>query len=81
MPNSLRCRLKKFKYQGLITEKECERLISALDKVDIIDEIETVIDKGIEAHKSMKWLGEYDRGFNAGMEHAKYIIGLVKGVV
>ena len=34
MPNSLRCKLKKLKHQGLLTDKDCERLITALDKAD-----------------------------------------------
>ena len=45
---------------------------------DILDEIETAINKAINAHKSMTWLGEYDRGFNAGMEHTIYLIKAVK---
>ena len=74
MPNSLRCKLKKLKHQGLLTDKDCERLINVLDKADVLGEIETAIRKSIDAHKSMTWLGEYDRGFNAGMEHAIYLI-------
>lgn len=78
MPNSLRCKLKKLKHQGLLTDKDCERLINALDKADILDEIEEAISKAINAHKSMTWLGEYDRGFNAGMEHTIYLIKAVQ---
>lgn len=34
MPNSLRCKLKKLKHQGLLTDKDCERLTTALDKAE-----------------------------------------------
>ena len=78
MPNSLRCKLKKLKHQGLLTDKDCERLISALDKADILDEIEMAIGKAIDANKSMTWLGEHDRGFNAGMEYTLYLIKDIK---
>ena len=78
MPNSLRCKLKKLKHQNILSDKDCERLISALDKADVLDNIETAINKAIEAHKSMKWLGDYDRGFNAGMEHTIYLVRAVQ---
>lgn len=45
MPNSLRCRIKKLCYQGIIiTDKDCDRLITALDNEDVLDKIRAEIE-------------------------------------
>ena len=43
MPHSLRCRLKGLCYKKILTDRECERLIKALDVVDAIENIKNEI--------------------------------------
>lgn len=42
MPNSLRCKIKKWCYQGKITEKERDRLIQGLNDTDRIKKINDI---------------------------------------
>ena len=44
MPHSLRVRLKNLNYKGLLTDRECERLIKALDVVDAVEDIKADIE-------------------------------------
>ena len=44
MPHSLRVRLKNLNYKGLLTDRELNRLVNALDAVDSIEDIKTDIE-------------------------------------
>ena len=44
MPNSLRCRIKKWCYQGIFNEKDRDRLIHGLDCADALQEIRKKFD-------------------------------------
>lgn len=76
MPNSLRCKLKKFKHKGLLTEKQCTRLISALD---CMDKWQEVFDRCLKAHEVQMYQTNYDIGFHRGLEHAVYLIRRIEG--
>ena len=39
MPHSLRVKIKNLRYKGIITDKDCDRLITALDNKDVLDKI------------------------------------------
>lgn len=43
MPHSLRAKIKKLRYKGVITDKDRDRLIMALDNMDALDKIRTEI--------------------------------------
>ena len=43
MPHSLRVKIKKLRYKGIITDKDCDRVITALDSKDVIDKIRAEI--------------------------------------
>ena len=43
MPHSLRVRLKNLNYKGLLTDREFNRLVNALDTVDSIEDIKADI--------------------------------------
>lgn len=43
MPHSLRVRLKNLNYKGLLTDRELNRLVNALDTVDSIEDIKAEI--------------------------------------
>ena len=45
MPHSLRVRLKNLDYKGILTDRELNRLIKALDIVDNIEKIKAEIKK------------------------------------
>jgi len=45
MPNSLRCRIKKWCYQGIFNEKDRDRLINGLDCADALPEIRAELTK------------------------------------
>lgn len=47
MPNSLRCRIKKWCYQGVFNEKDRDRLINGLDCADALDKIRAEIEKAV----------------------------------
>ena len=44
MPHSLRVRLKNLNYKGLLTDRELNRLVNALDAVDSIEDIKADIE-------------------------------------
>ena len=44
MPHSLRAKIKKLRYKGIITEKDCDRLCNALDTEDVLDKIRAEIE-------------------------------------
>ena len=44
MPHSLRVRLKNLNYKGLLTDRELNRLVNALDTVDSIEDIKADIE-------------------------------------
>lgn len=50
MPHSLRCKIKKWCYQGKITEKERDRLIQGLDASDNIKKIQSEIENLKESY-------------------------------
>lgn len=67
MPNSLRCKIKKWCYQGKITEKEYDRLIQGLndtDKIKKIDDIKTEINERL-------WEDDAERVFEIIDKHMK----------
>lgn len=43
MPHSLRVKIKKLRYKEVITDKDCDRLIMALDNMDVLDKIRAEI--------------------------------------
>ena len=43
MPHSLRVKIKNLRYKGIITDKDCDRLIMALDNMDVLDKIKAEI--------------------------------------
>lgn len=43
MPHSLRVKIKKLRYKEVITDKDCDRLIMALDNMDTLDKIRAEI--------------------------------------
>lgn len=48
MPNSIKCKIKRLCYNGTITERECDRILKALEH---------------EQHKKAKWIDvEYWQG-------------------
>ena len=57
MPNSLKCRLKKLEYQGLLSEKDLSRIYTDNDVVEEFEKIKADIKEA-----------SYDRldGFNGG---------------
>ena len=72
MPNSLRCRIKKWCYQGVFNEKDRDRLINGLDCADALQEIRQEIDN---------WHHLTDKAFNDGIDTALEIIDKhIKGI-
>lgn len=47
MPNSLKCRLKKLKHQGLLSEKDLSRIYTDNDVTEELEKIKTRIDKDV----------------------------------
>jgi hypothetical protein len=47
MPHSLRVRLKNLNYKGLLTDRELNRLVNALDTVDAVEDIKAEIEEKI----------------------------------
>ena len=45
MPHSLRVKIKKLRYKGIITDKDCDRVITALDNKDTLDKIRAEIEE------------------------------------
>ena len=43
MPHSLRAKIKKLRYKGIITEKDCDRLCNALDNENVLDKLRAEI--------------------------------------
>ena len=43
MPHSLRVKIKRLRYKGIITDKDCDRLCRALDNEGVLDEIRAEI--------------------------------------
>ena len=39
MPHSLRAKIKKLRYKGIITDKDCDRLCKALDNENVLGKI------------------------------------------
>ena len=58
MPHSLRVKIKNLRYKGIITDKDCDRLITALDNKDVLDKIRAEF---ISLYP-MNYLGEPDLG-------------------
>lgn len=76
MPHSLRVRLKNLNYKGLLTDRELDRLVNALDTVDSIEDIKTEIEAmmvGIRPFDGMTCV-IYTRGFNDGIGSAIDVI-------
>ena len=45
MPHSLRVKIKKLRYKGIITDKDCDRVITALDNKDTLNKIRAEIEE------------------------------------
>ena len=43
MPHSLRAKIKKLRYKGIITDKDCDRLCNALDNENVLDKLRAEI--------------------------------------
>lgn len=79
MPNSLRCRLKKLNHKGLLTNRELERLVNALNIVNHIEDIKADIKK---KHFSIIEGNDFDFGRTYGYEECLEIIDKhTKGVI
>lgn len=52
MPKSLRCKIKKLCYDGVLTEKERDRIIKALDNEDVLMDLPPLIHQ----RKKGKWI-------------------------
>ena len=44
MPNSLRCKIKHLRHNGTLTERECDRILKALEQQPILDKIREQIE-------------------------------------
>lgn len=54
MPHSLRVKIKRLRYKGIITDKDCDRLCKALDNEDALDKIRAEItEKKMKTHDAM----------------------------
>lgn len=62
MPNSLKCRLKKLAYQGLLSEKDLSRLCTDNDVVDELEKIKRKLILKLSEH------------FDFGIEEALNVI-------
>jgi hypothetical protein len=74
MPHSLRVKIKNLRYKGIITDKDCDRLITALDNMDTLDKIKAEI---VDLADSDAY-GDYQQGFNSGLMRAAQIIDKYK---
>lgn len=70
MPHSLRVKIKNLRYKGIITDKDCDRLITALDNKDVLDKIRAEITDLADSDA----YGDYQQGFNFGLMRAAQII-------
>ena len=70
MPHSLRVKIKKLRYKGVITDKDCDRLIIALDNMDALNEIRAEIKEHADRLK--------DSLYGDGMRHCLEIIDKYK---
>ena len=43
MPNSLKCKIKHLRHNGTLTERECDRILKALEQEPVLDKIKTEI--------------------------------------
>ena len=67
MPHSLRVRLKNLNYKGLLTDRELNRLVNALDTVDSIEDIKAEISRKANS-------GQWSEATIYGMQKALAII-------
>lgn len=71
MPYSLRVKIKKLRYKGTITDKECDRLCKALDNEGVLDKIRAEI----EEQKKERCCDDNDMFiYRMGLDDALYII-------
>ena len=66
MPHSLRVKIKNLRYKGIITDKDCDRLITALDSKDVLDKILDEI------------RGEIEREAHSGQWSDAVMYGMIK---
>jgi CHAD domain-containing protein len=74
MPHSLRVKIKNLRYKEIITDKDCDRLITALDNKDVLDKIRDEIADLADSDA----YGDYQQGFNFGLMRAAQIIDKYK---
>ena len=67
MPHSLRVRLKNLNYKGLLTDRELNRLVNALDTVDSIEDIVAEVNAEHNKLYNADTLDEWQQG-----EHYAY---------
>lgn len=70
MPNSLRAKLSKLRYKGLLEDKDYQRLCKALDLEKAIEDIKAEIEKAIDDF----YYTEHDLGVRQGFRFALEII-------
>ena len=70
MPHRLRVKIKNLRYKGIITDKDCDRLIMALDNMDALNEIRAEIKEHADRLK--------DSLYGDGMRHCLEIIDKYK---
>lgn len=68
MPNSLKCRLKKLAYQGLLSEKDLSRIYTDNDMITELDNIKREI---------IGVLLDYKNGYVNGEKSFNYLIDFV----
>lgn len=62
MPHSLRVKIKKLRYKGIITDKDCNRLITALDNKDVLDKIRAEIMSKDGLEEALEIIDKYKAG-------------------
>ena len=69
MPHSLRVRLKNLNYKGLLTDKELNRLVGALNTVDRIEDIKADIGGEIKGGCHCDaWIDGYEDGLQTALD-------------
>jgi hypothetical protein len=69
MPNSLRCRIKKWCYQGVFNEKDRDRLINGLDCADDTEPLlKNAYDRGYLEARTEFFNNRYQEGYQDGLK-------------
>ena len=60
MPHSLRAKIKKLRYKGIITDKDCDRLCKALDNENVLEQIRAEIEQN--AYPIVHGVNNHEKG-------------------